>query len=78
MNELDTTAIAQWVGYHDAKFQPYTTRGLQMLAARMRKLGSPRVQAAAVAQSIANGWQGLFAPRGRFAVQEIDDMECPT
>jgi hypothetical protein len=49
----------------ERRIKPYTTRGLQTALHRLQQISQDNEHTAAqiIAQSIANGWQGLFPIR---------------
>ena len=75
---LDTAAWAEWVSYRTTIGKPIEPASIDHAIAKLLAFGSG--QRAAVDHSIANGYQGLFAPKGtangngshRPAFEEID------
>lgn len=60
-NGLDQNAWARWIAYRSDLKKPIRAASMQAAADEMAKLGG--AQMSAVTQSMANGWQGLFAPK---------------
>ena len=60
---LNVAAFDEWVQYHRTIGKPYKPPYLASLAKKLVAFGTPEQQQAAVTDSIANGYQGLFAPK---------------
>lgn len=58
---LDFDAWVRWVSYRRDTGKPIKRASAAAAQAKLAKLGT--AQAAAVEESIANGWQGFFAPK---------------
>jgi hypothetical protein len=56
---LDRTTFDRWIAYRRELGKPYKPSSIEAAAVELAKHGTD--QAAVVQQSIANGWQGLFA-----------------
>jgi hypothetical protein len=70
MHEVNHTALNKWVDWRSkSKYGPLSSFGITRVYNGLRRMGPAEVQLSAVEQSINHGWQGLFVPRGTFAVQ---------
>ena len=58
---LDAPAWSRWTAYRAEIKKPLRPASLDAAARQLAKFGDSATQAAVVEQSIANGWQGLFA-----------------
>ncbi|MFD0669698.1 hypothetical protein ACT80S_18415 [Ramlibacter sp. MAHUQ-53] len=67
---LDVEAWEQWVAYRKQIKKPLKPASMAAAQEAMLEFGAG--QAEAVRQSIANGWQGLFAPKGAAAAKPVN------
>ena len=56
----------EWVAYRQEQKKPVSERSAKMSLKELEKMGVTRA-IAAINHSIANGWQGIFEPKGNGA-----------
>lgn len=63
--ELNTDAWKQYLQYRrEAKMRKLTPRGEQLQIEKLIRFGDHSKQQACIEETIRNGWQGIFEPRG--------------
>lgn len=60
---LNVEAFDRWIEYRSERKPAVKPESMQALAAKLVTFGTPQAQAAAVQNSIADGYQGLFPPK---------------
>lgn len=53
----------RWLHHHRLRRKPLPATTVEAQLAKLAGMGSPELAVAAIEQSIAANWQGLFAPR---------------